>query len=146
MISELKQLILDAGIDYITKYEERYFFNGVNVPELELEQGYILIEEFTQGNIVRDKFFTDTMRAQVYFFKIPSQETINDTTAEEREAVRKQIKDQAVYKLVKQLRTDASNQTKNFNVLYPLPRFSCQEIGVLLEFDFKESICDQSFS
>jgi hypothetical protein len=147
MIAELKQIITNAGISFNTTYEEANFYNAVNTDEYPYNTYQILIEEFLTGNIDRvNGNLQETMKAQVYAFYIPQGTSTNDTTAEKREDIREYIKREAIYKLANQLRYDRTNQTKAFTISYPVSRFDCEEIGVLLEFDWKQTICPNNFS
>jgi hypothetical protein len=147
MLAELKQLIINAGITYPVTYEEAMFYNAIDTDEKLTDTYHILIEEFVNADLIRDKgSFMETVKAQVYFFYIPEKIATSDTTAEEREAKREELKDNGVYPLADKLRYEGANQTKTFRISYPIPRFDCEEIGVLLEFDWKKPVCKNTFS
>lgn len=142
MIAELKNIIQSVNPAYETKYEEAKFYNAVDSDELPVSGKYCLIEEFTSGTMDLNGLDKDTSNAQVYFFTIPDKAVGNDTTAEEREALRNTIKEEMVRPFLQALRLNRQQQTKSFRVTYPISRFDCEEVGIIVEFPFKEYYCE----
>ena len=139
MLEQLTKMIQDAGISYTIGYDERNNYNGV-IDESAQNTYHAYIEEFASGTLPFVVPKEDVQKVEVYFFYIPIQSTIDDLTALEREAIRERIKREALFPFVEQVRkTTARKSTINYN--YEIPRFECQEIGILVSFELRENIC-----
>ena len=140
MLDNLKTLINTANEDYEVFYEESRMFN-VDADELSTEGSYCYIEEFVSGTFNLGRWKEETTTVQLYFFKIPEQTTIEELTAEQRITIRETIKTEVVLDLLDLLRVDRQNQTTAFRWFYPVPKYDCNEVGLIVEFEYKKKLC-----
>jgi len=140
MLDNLKTLINTANEDYEVFYEESRMFN-VDADELSTEGSYCYIEEFVSGTFNLGRWKEETTTVQLYFFKIPEQTTIEELTAEQRITIRETIKTEVVLDLLDLLRVDRQNQTTDFRWFYPVPKYDCNEVGLIVEFEYKKKLC-----
>lgn len=138
MYKELKELIETTNSSYQVFFEESSMMN-IRVDELNADDSFAYIEEYTQGQYNQSKFGKKkSMRVQIYFCKFSELYS----NALERQCARTKIEKEIVEPFM-----DNYNQlgifkkAETFTVRYPLVRFDANEVSVMLEFDCIENVC-----
>ena len=141
MLEFLKQLINKANVNYKVFYNEAAMMN-IDTSKLKRNEGFVYIEEYREGDIEGEYWLKDIANLQMYFCRFaPFEET-----AEGREQLRTQIKQEVVYPFIKLLRSGDAlkyfrEPIKNFRYYQPPPRFDDNEVSIMLQFKATEFIC-----
>lgn len=136
MLDKIIQILNDANPNYKVIYEEAHMMN-VKVDDLNRQDSFIYIEEFTQGQIVIERYRRiEKMRAQIYFSKFANMHG----RAIRREELRSQIKAEAMYPFINAYENVFGSKAV-WNIYYPFPRWDGNEVSVMLEFDYESEIC-----
>lgn len=142
----LKSLLEQTCPDWVVTYEAGRLMNTKS-RQLRADDKFIYIEEFTSGRYIRrtGRPRKEMKRVQIYFCKYKSDDEPNtrdragavDASAELREAVREEIKAQAVNPFLDAFYASAAFLDKPDEVRFahPLPRFSDREISIMIELD-----------
>lgn len=138
IIEDLKNVLTAANADYIQDYEENSMMN-IKADNFKYENGFVYIEEFTQGRYeVQSYRNVKITRVQIWFCRF----TQLHNNAIEREAIRCRIENEIVRPFMRQFnRNGKFKQIDTWQFYTPLPRFDANEVSVMLQFDLQQSLC-----
>jgi len=139
MLQKIDEILQAANNSYFIEYDAT---NMIDAGSNAMNRGrsFAYIEEFVQGKFATGIYGQRSrmMKLQIYFCKY----TELQTTALEREALRRQIIDEAIEPFMAAY-DDSSyfEPIHEWEIFYTTPRFAENEVSVMLEFECRMTIC-----